>query len=77
MSPEQAQGQPIDVRSEVFSFGAVLYELLAGRRAFEGPSTAAVLSAVLRDEPPACGTDRSMRLCAVSGQGTRRGGFPR
>ena len=46
------QGQPIDVRSEVFSFGAVLYELLAGRRAFEGPSTAAVLSAVLRDEPP-------------------------
>ena len=52
MSPEQAQGQPIDVRSEVFSFGAVLYELLAGRRAFEGPSTAAVLSAVLRDEPP-------------------------
>ncbi len=52
MSPEQAQGQPIDVRSEVFSFGAVLYELLAGRRAFEGASTAAVLSAVLRDEPP-------------------------
>ena len=52
MSPEQAQGQPIDVRSDVFSFGAVLYELLAGRRAFEGASTAAVLSAVLRDEPP-------------------------
>jgi serine/threonine-protein kinase len=53
MSPEQAQGQPIDARSEVFSFGAVLYELLAGRRAFDGTSTAAVLSAVLRDEPPA------------------------
>ena len=52
MSPEQAQGKPIDARSEVFSFGAVLYELLAGRRAFEGSSTAQVLSAVLRDEPP-------------------------
>ena len=67
MSPEQAQGQPIDVRSEVFSFGAVLYELLAGRRAFEGPSTAAVLSAVLRDEPPPLAAptalDASVRRC--------------
>ena len=51
MSPEQAQGQPIDVRSEVFSFGAMLYEMISGRRAFDGPSVAAVLSAVLRDEP--------------------------
>ena len=67
MSPEQAQGQPIDVRSEVFSFGAVLYELLAGRRAFEGASTAAVLSAVLRDEPPPLavptGLDALVRRC--------------
>lgn len=51
MSPEQANGQPLDVRSDVFSFGAVLYELLAGRRAFTGDSTAQILSAVLRDDP--------------------------
>jgi TolB-like protein/Tfp pilus assembly protein PilF/predicted Ser/Thr protein kinase len=51
MSPEQAQGQPLDQRSDIFSFGAVLYELLAGQRSFTGVSTAEVLSAVLRDEP--------------------------
>ena len=51
MSPEQAEGRSLDVRSDVFSFGAVLYELLSGRRTFEGASTAAVLSAILRDEP--------------------------
>ncbi len=52
MSPEQAQGQPVDERSDVFSLGAVLYELLFGRRAFPGDSVAQVLSAVLRDHPP-------------------------
>ncbi len=51
MSPEQAQGQPLDERSDIFSFGAVLYELLSGDRAFPGESGAAVTSAVLRDEP--------------------------
>jgi serine/threonine-protein kinase len=51
MSPEQAQGKPLDERSDVFSFGAVLYELLSGSRAFGGSSSAAVLSLVLRDEP--------------------------
>ena len=51
MSPEQAEGKPLDARSDIFSFGAVLYELLSGRRAFGGTSTVAVLSAVLRDEP--------------------------
>ena len=52
MSPEQADGQPVDERSDVFSFGAVLYELLSGSRAFRGNSTASLLKAVLRDDPP-------------------------
>ena len=51
MSPEQAQGQPLDARSDLFSFGAVLYEMLRGAKAFPGNSTADVLSAVLRDDP--------------------------
>ena len=51
MSPEQAQGRSIDVRSDIFSFGAVLYELLSGRPAFAGDSTADIFTAVLRDDP--------------------------
>ena len=51
MAPEQAEGKPLDVRSDIFSFGALLYELLSGTRAFGGTSMAQVLSAVLRDEP--------------------------
>ena len=51
MAPEQAEGKPLDERSEVFSFGALLYEMLSGNRAFRGSSTAAALSAVLRDNP--------------------------
>jgi serine/threonine protein kinase/Tol biopolymer transport system component len=51
MSPEQAQGQEVDGRSDIFSFGAVLYEMLTGRRAFERENTASTLAAILRDEP--------------------------
>ena len=51
MSPEQAEGKPIDARSDVFSFGAVFYEMLAGAKAFDGASSAALLAAVLRDDP--------------------------
>jgi TolB-like protein/Tfp pilus assembly protein PilF len=51
MAPEQADGKPVDERSDVFSFGAVMYEMLSGNRAFGGNSVAQVLSAVLRDDP--------------------------
>ncbi len=52
MSPEQAQGRSVDARSDVFSFGAVLYEALSGRPAFTGEATFAILSAVVNDTPP-------------------------
>ena len=51
MSPEQAQGRPVDTRSDVFSFGSVLFEMLTGRRAFAGATAVATLAAVLTREP--------------------------
>jgi eukaryotic-like serine/threonine-protein kinase len=51
MSPEQAETKPLDGRSDIFSFGCVLYEMLTGQRAFHGDSAMSTLSAVLRSEP--------------------------
>jgi eukaryotic-like serine/threonine-protein kinase len=51
MSPEQAEGKTADARSDIFSFGAVLYEMLAGRRVFSGGSSAATLGAVVHKNP--------------------------
>ena len=51
MSPEQAEGQQVDARSDLFSFGCVLYEMLAGRQAFRGSSQFSTLSSILRDTP--------------------------
>ncbi len=52
MSPEQAQGHAIDMRSDIFSFGAVLYEVLSGRRPFRGETALATLSLIVGGEPP-------------------------
>ncbi len=51
MSPEQANGSAVDFRSDQFSFGAMLYEMVTGRRAFQGRSHAEITAAILRDEP--------------------------
>ncbi len=72
MSPEQVRGLPVDARSDLFSFGVVLYEMLSGRRAFHGKTTADTIGAILREEPPELTTtgrsispllDRIVRHC--------------
>jgi eukaryotic-like serine/threonine-protein kinase len=52
MSPEQCRGAAVDARSDLFSFGAVLYEMLSGSRAFRGETTADTISSILKEEPP-------------------------
>ena len=52
MSPEQVRGRQADARSDIFSFGAILYEMLSGKRAFHGDSAADTMSAILKEDPP-------------------------
>jgi eukaryotic-like serine/threonine-protein kinase len=72
MAPEQIEGRPVDSRSDIFAFGALLYEMITGKRAFDGRSRASVVAAVLASEPPPVSQvrpvtphalDRLVRLC--------------
>jgi len=56
MAPEQLEGRPADARTDVFAFGAVLYEMLTGGRAFSGESDASVISAIMTSDPPPVST---------------------
>jgi serine/threonine protein kinase/tetratricopeptide (TPR) repeat protein len=72
MSPEQVRGLPVDHRSDIFSFGAILYEMLSGKRAFSRPTVADTMSAIMKEEPPelsqsggniSLGVDHIVRHC--------------
>jgi len=65
MSPEQVEGKELDVRSDIFSLGAVLYEMLTGHRAFPGKSRLSVASAILEKEPAPISTIKPMRPAAL------------
>lgn len=72
MAPEQVRGQPVDQRADLFALGAVLYEMIGGRRAFQGETAAETMTAILREDPPEIadvrvplppGLDRIVRHC--------------
>src|SRR4029077_10375029 len=80
MSPEQARGLDTDARADIFSFGAILYEMLSGRRAFRGETAADTISAILKEDPPELTTtqrpvspalERIVRHCLEKNPGER------
>jgi serine/threonine-protein kinase len=60
MAPEQLEGQEADARSDIFAFGAVLYEMLTGRKAFEGKSQASLIGAIMTSQPPPIARDQPL-----------------
>jgi serine/threonine protein kinase len=83
MAPEQLEGTEADSRADIFAFGAILFEMITGRKAFEGKTQVSLISAILKDEPPPIATlapvapkalDRIIRACLAKiptrGRGT-------
>ncbi|MGI9101498.1 MAG: protein kinase domain-containing protein [Terriglobales bacterium] len=58
MSPEQVRGKEVDARTDIFAFGAILYEMLSGQRAFKGESSVETMNAILKEEPPEIATEK-------------------
>ena len=80
MSPEQVRGKEVDARSDIFSFGAVAYEMISGKRAFHGDSSVETMNAILKEEPPELdtgklhvspGLERIVRHCLEKDRGHR------
>jgi eukaryotic-like serine/threonine-protein kinase len=80
MSPEQVRGQTVDQHSDIFSLGAILYEMISGKRAFKGDSSVETMNAILKEDPPELnesglnvtpGLDRIVRHCLEKEPGQR------
>jgi Tol biopolymer transport system component len=65
MAPEQLEGANADARTDIFAFGAIAYEMLTGRKAFEGESQAGLIAAIMQGEPPAITVDKPLTPAAV------------
>src|SRR5215831_17711819 len=79
MSPEQAKGRPVDKRTDIFAFGCMLYEMLTGKRAFDGEDVTDIISAILRSDPDwtpvstePISLGRLLRLCLAKDVRNRR-----
>jgi len=80
MAPEQLEGVEADARADIFAFGAILYEMVTGRKAFEGKTAVSLITSILRDEPPLVATlvpvapralDRLLKACMAKDPDTR------
>src|SRR5258708_35682353 len=65
VSPEQVRGHTVDGRSDIFSLGAIIYEMSSGKRAFSGRSSVEVMNAILKDDPPQLPTSVPATLCNI------------